>query len=539
MDGAIVDSGSGATALTKGGSSTWTLTASNGYTGATTVNNGTLKLDFSVSNPTSIISSSSALTLGGGNLTIAGNSGGNSQTFFSTAITAGGPAVTVTSPGAAENLTLGAITRSTGALVNFALPTSGSVGTTSGTASTALNDSGVYYATVGGTTWALKDGSNVNIVGATSGFYSPASTNAGGTNLNLDMDASFSVSNTATQSESSVRFNDSTAARTLTLGTGGTSRLLTLGNSAVLVSSNVGAFNATIGAGNAASSIRSGVTNKDLVFIQDNPAGFLNVNVQIVNKTSSTNGVTVGGVGTVVFSPATASIYSGPTYLDGGNLMIAANSSIGAPGSAAILNLQGGNLVGNGTFSLDNGTGVNNRPISLIGPGGGLAATATNTLTVPGVISGAGNLTVGQGTLAGTGGTNANASMAGNGTVTLSGANSYTAATTIAAGTLKLQPVVASTNNISTSKAISVGTGATLDVTSLTSGQIALARGPGPWRHRHGDGLDRRRSSDRRRQHDFRRHQHLPGNRRNQRHREAYDRRRAVCGGRHLCRQAQ
>ena len=52
--------------------------AVNTYTGATTVNGGTLLLDFSnLSTPTNLITSASGLTMGGGTLAINGNSANN------------------------------------------------------------------------------------------------------------------------------------------------------------------------------------------------------------------------------------------------------------------------------------------------------------------------------------------------------------------------------------------------------------------------------------------------------------------------------
>ena len=81
--------------LTTTGTGTLTLNGSavNTYTGATTVNAGTLALDFAnLGTPTNLINSGSALVFGGGAVTIKGLAGANatSQTFASTTVNAGG-----------------------------------------------------------------------------------------------------------------------------------------------------------------------------------------------------------------------------------------------------------------------------------------------------------------------------------------------------------------------------------------------------------------------------------------------------------------
>ncbi len=106
-------------------------------------------------------------------------------------------------------------------------------------------------------------------------------------------------------------------------------------------------------------------------------------------------------------------------------------------------------MVGNATFALDN-AGANLRPLTLLGNGGGLAATAGNTMTVDGVIGSAANagpLTIGipaqnangnvAGLLPGSGPGTANATpVYATGTVVLTNANYYTGGTILGGGTL-------------------------------------------------------------------------------------------------------
>ncbi len=99
------------------------------------------------------------------------------------------------------------------------------------------------------------------------------------------------------------------------------------------------------------------------------------------------------------------------------------------------------------------GSGYTSMPTVTFGSG---AATATSTANLNN---------------AGGGLTKLNA-----GTLTLSAtSNTYTGATIISGGTLALS--ASSTNNISSSKAITVGSGAILNVSNLSSGTIALASG--------------------------------------------------------------
>jgi len=68
--GGIIQNGTGVTALTKTGTGNATLTGANTYTGGTTVNRGTLTLDFSAAAPASILDASSTVALGGGTLSV-------------------------------------------------------------------------------------------------------------------------------------------------------------------------------------------------------------------------------------------------------------------------------------------------------------------------------------------------------------------------------------------------------------------------------------------------------------------------------------
>ncbi len=85
------------------------------------------------------------------------------------------------------------------------------------------------------------------------------------------------------------------------------------------------------------------------------------------------------------------STYLGQTFVKGGELIIASNGSLGPVASAQALNLDGGLLVPGATMTLDN-AGANARPVVVGAAGGGFLVPAGLALTVPGAISGGGQL---------------------------------------------------------------------------------------------------------------------------------------------------
>ena len=90
--------------------------------------------------------------------------------------------------------------------------------------------------------------------------------------------------------------------------------------------------------------------------------------------------------GRVVYSAVNT--YTDPTFLNGGYSVISADSGFGTPSSAAVVNLNGGTVVGNATFALDNNA-ANLRPFTLLANGGGFAAAAGTIMTVDGQVGSA------------------------------------------------------------------------------------------------------------------------------------------------------
>ncbi len=477
---------SGPLSLVAGGTNTLSLVKANTYTGATTVNAGTLELDFSASGaPASNIinntANSSALVLGGGTLLLNGGGAANSQRFNGLTLSAGASSIQLvpnaTTPQSLA-LTLGSVTRSLGGTVDFTLPSGSGSSTngvviTNGTAGSILTSGNVAYATVGATDWAAMDPTGAFVEGLSNigGGYTPSTP----TTLSGNADVAIGTTNTTLGSNTvitSLRFNQpqptTIALGTNTLTTGG----ILVTSAPIDVSSITGGklmspdlvikqFNAnqtlsissvianmtpiSVTTTNASASVTTADTSNLIVGMPVSgtgiPAGATiasitnsttftlsaNANATGTNNMTTANGVTITGPGVV--SLLGANTYTGTTFISGGNLDVANQAAL----QTTTLNSTGGTVIfdqsvsGNAfTFGGLSGTGN-------IGLTNNAATPAAITLTVggtnasttySGIMSGAGSLT-----------------KAGTGTLALNGANTYTGVTMINAGIL-------STNNL-------------------------------------------------------------------------------------------
>lgn len=416
----------GTVGLTKAGLGSLTLGgATDTFTGGLKANAGTLTLDYNASgSPSSTLVPSQALALGGGALILNGNAGtATSQTFAGVTYNAGASAISVApaSGGSNPTLTLGAPTSVIGGSVMFtgpltttysggnsvtptSVPATATITTTTAgagafglvAASTGFPTTGAY-ATVGLYDWASTDlaggtagTSPYTIIGGSqvTGFYSTTTFAAN----NLDVPAAGFTLPSGTQNGHSLRFNTPAAtANTPTIV--GNPSADNVGILGILVTPNMGAQNAGI------SGVTWGVVYGStggkacaLQLWQNNTLGFFNFGANFYNgrgSSPSINSIVQNGPGTVVYSAVNTQ--TGPTWLNGGYSMIGADSALGAPATAAAINLNGGTLVASNTLALDNGSGLNPRPITLLGNGGGLAAVAGTTLTVDGQIGSAAN----------------------------------------------------------------------------------------------------------------------------------------------------
>jgi fibronectin-binding autotransporter adhesin len=460
--------------ITETGAGTITLTAANTYVGGTTVNSGTLDLDFSSGSvATNIISASSALTLGSGTLLV--NNGASSasptQTFASTALNTGMSILQVTKTGTGiPTINLGAITPTAngGGLIEFIGPaTNNAVTTATGQAAGGLVAATANITTTTGAANAILQGSAGAAIGAvfgTVGLYDLAAVSGtspftviglsqatggsagdGGytvnnngsvtmaTGGNYDLMGATDTANHNTSNYGAIRFN-APGATTFSSGTSANASIGTL-----LVTPNVGANNITL-SGTWQPGQRSSIAGGATAFWQNNTLGFLDVTAVIGNlgRTGFVSSIDQAGPGTVDYTGVNT--YTGPSLLDGGISEINSNSALGAPATPGAVDLAGGTLVGSASFALDN-AGSNPRPITLVNNGGGLAAVGGATLTVDGAITGTGALNIGYGTLPGTGAGTANTTaVTGGGTVILSGgaSNTYSGGTNVNAGTLRV-----------------------------------------------------------------------------------------------------
>ena len=490
-------------ALTLGG-------ATNSFTGGTTVNAGSLILDFTLPNSpvSNLISAANSLTLGGGVLQITGSSNTvNTQTFAAATLNAG-TSVVAAAPVAGVNLpivNLVGITPNAGGVVEFIGPAtvgaggatiaSNAVITTMASGSGAFFSSYAIFATVGLYDFAATVGSAApyTVVGGSqiSGFYTAASGSGAPTGGNLNVTGN--ITGWSGQPYlGSMRFNTNLNANLAVTSYS----VLTLAD--ILVTPGVGAHNVTYSSGVFRP---NGNGSGPFVVWQNNTSGELVLNTGIEDAKNGTSAYIQAGPGMVVMN-STANSYTDQNYLNAGVTLIAGNGSLGAAATAAAVNLGGGTLAANGTFALDNGSAASARFVWLNSLGGGLAATAGNKLTVDGVIGSAayaGPLTIGipassannntAGLLPGTGTGTANSAVNATGTVVLTNANYFTGGTVLQSGTLNINGVFALgganygglTFNGGTLQYVTnfPGNNGSADLTSIGTAGITLAAGGG------------------------------------------------------------
>jgi autotransporter-associated beta strand protein len=482
---------SGAGGITVNGPGSVTLDAANTYTGITTVASGSLTENFAAAGApaNNIIATNSVLTLGGGTLKIVGASGvANTQAFASTTFTAGQSTISAapSSGSTLPTVSLGAITGVTTAGVsveytgpatigasNVAVPATATITTTTAGLGAfgayAYNNNNILVnggATVGLYDWASSDTtagtagtSPYTIIGGSqvTGFYQTT----GITTTTAAYDYNPSGTNTLGNAVGSplVRFNNA--------GPGTITSTATTAQDVYgfLVTPNVGANNDTL-TGSGLEFARD--TNAVQVFgtiWQNNTLGYLNValSLQPGKQYAQNNGLIQNGAGTVVYTGANA--YELSTYLNGGYSVVTADNGFGNVGDAGTvvhdapgeteLYLNGGTVVGNASFTMDN-AGSNKRPITLLANGGGLAATAGATMTVDGLIEStvANNLplVIGipasaangnvEGLLPGSGAGTANTTaVMATGTVVLNAGNGYFGGTVLDSGVLNINGI--------------------------------------------------------------------------------------------------
>jgi fibronectin-binding autotransporter adhesin len=373
--------------LTKTGAGTMVLNGVNTYTGATTINGGILKVDYSSGG----LASTTAPTFGGGELSLLGkSSGATSQTLGNVTVNAGGGAILVDGNGGTGfALTLGTIApTAAGSTLDIRMVGSGNSATTTTTSVTnGLLGSGrvvfrdasanIDFAGIGAA------GTNRTIQAATYSTGLPTAPNAATTNYSQTGDATVTTSGTV----NALKLTTNAASQSLDIG----GQTLTLTSGGLLF---VGANDYAINNGNLKSNT---ATNSDLI-VHQHGAGVLTINSVIANGVGAST-LTKSGDGVLVLGGTNT--YTGQTFVNGGTLSIVSNSQLGAVATGATLNLNGGTLAlaTSGSVALNN-SGSNSRAVTVGGAGGGFDVAQSGTLNITGVISAQGQLTKsGSGTL--------------------------------------------------------------------------------------------------------------------------------------------
>jgi len=489
----------GTGSLTKTGTGTVTISTVNSYTGGTNINEGTLAL----SGSGTLGPVSAAVTMGGGTLDL----GGTSQTVGAVAITTAAASGNVIQNG---TLTPGSLTasNSTGnAIVTANLAGSGAV-TMSGTGTLTLSGANNYTGgtTVGNGTLVLANGGSLSTSNTLT--LGSSSDNASGT---FQLGDSNGVANTTVTSIATAGSGTANAvvggnssASTLTvnnssavsyagqLGGSGTNQ-----NNLALVKDGTGTLTLS-----GASTYSGGTTlNAGTLVFGNNSAfgtGTVSLNAGTLKGSGSgdwTLSNTISVAGTSTFDVA------GKNTRLNGNIDGSAALTVANTGGAATLTFAGDNSGYGGTVTVNNGTAVN---FASGNAGSAGAAWVFNDATSDRVrINLASGGTINFGSIAGSGqiqndtasttstlsvgalntsttfsGTMKNGASntgilaltkVGSGTLTLSGANTYTGDTVISAGTLAL----ASSGSIASAV---IKNNATLDV-SAVSGGFSVASG--------------------------------------------------------------
>ena len=390
--GAIVDyTASFETALNKAGSGKWKLSGNNTFTGKTTLDAGTLTLDYGVNNSSKLSSTAAngALNLNGGVLELSG--GSHTETVLSTTVNQG--TTYIKQIGGTSKLSMGAITFTAGAVdfsaANIATTTTGNDATRG-----FLN----LRATVAATDFARNDGAN-NIVAFAS--YSDFNVTPRNGNNVYALAGSGTYSTFLNMSGTGLKITTTGAGQSLTA-----SQSLFMG--AVLFA---GAHNYTIATTGASGQFRpTRLLHYGAGTLTVGALGDTDLNQYGTGKTI----LTANAVGDKIVS-----VY-------GGTIQFSGNLQLGTGASAKTINLNNGTLVADtagGSFALDN-SGANPRSFSIGAGGGTLDVIGGNSLTVSGVISGSGPLTFGG--------------ASSSGTIVLNGANTATGDTTIRGGTVQL-----------------------------------------------------------------------------------------------------
>ena len=442
--GGVIANGSGNLPLTKTGAGTQILQGANTYTGATTINFGTLTVSGSGSlNGTT----GTALAFGGTGTFNVNEAAASAQHMTSLAFNAGDGTVQSTFTATSANLTFDAApTRAAGATGNF-IVSGGTIGTSAVNANGTLGTNNIilagqtgqaamgvgYFAgTTSGNNYAFYDGAGFvrpldytnDAIPAGAATYAANQTSLASVNY-AQLQNTVSVSAQATATFKGLHIVDTTA---------NTPQAFTLASGATVTVDGILRTGNTTGAGSA-TTISGGTgiqasTDSEMVIRTDQANDHLTISTPIL--ANGTNALTKSGAGTVILNGVNT--YTGGTYVNAGTLQIGTNNT--ANGARLNSGSYAGNISIAGGATLNIQTNADQILSGIISGDGNVFKSYTGTLTLSGDNTYTGKTTIGGLTTAG-GGTLSVASFNSvNGGTPLLTSSSLGAPTTVANGTI-------------------------------------------------------------------------------------------------------
>ena len=445
FSGTITSTTAANVAITKIGAGTLTLapSAASTYTGNTIINGGGIVLDFANAGLLTSLLAATPLQITGGNFTMKGKAGlaANQLLGALTVGSTGGAITLVAGDASGTTLRTGAVAATANGstlLITSPANTTVQLGTAYAAVGasiiTGLNNRLVFNDGTANTfNWVTNGTSNAGAVNTnTTGFLPTLDLPIAGGGLNTTAYI-LSVSQTQNTAGATIRSlklsSSGSGTKTLDLATfnmtlGGMS---TPSPGAILIDGTDGwNINGSTGVLRSANDTSAG----DLIFHQYS-SGEVTVNANIANNGAVTAAMTnliKAGNGTLIL--AGAKTFTGAVFVNGGKLQFSDNNQLGASTAATAVTIRdGATLSYTGATATISATGAASHTFALQGGNATIEVTsAAATLTLAGVMSGAGGLTI-----------------KGPGILTLSGANTYTGPTNILSGATAKAGVAAAT----------------------------------------------------------------------------------------------